>query len=221
MDPSDLHGVADRDPGKQVLAVVAILASVVTALLSGLQIHLDNQEQRANLLAARHIGRLHATINGSGSLATFATQSKLTSSDLSIRGLARRYVAVGAGAAGDIELAQGRADEAASVRADQLAASMARPPTAASGVDAATRAALTATPADWKALVAEQNRLVERAERAGGRADLAVVGLILAAVASALFGLAGALDAARPNLVGVGGLFLAVGACVGTLALIR
>jgi hypothetical protein len=220
MDP-DVTDVADADPGKRVLAAVAILASVVIALLSGLQIHLDNQEQRANLLAARHIGRLHATISGSSSLTSFATQTKLTSTDLSIRGLARRYVAVGSGAAGDVARVQGRADEAASVQTDRLAASMARPPTAASGVDAATRAALTATPADWAALVAEENRLVDRAERAGARADLAVVGLILAAVASALLSLAGSLEAARPNLGGVGGIFLAVGVCVGALALIR
>ena len=70
--------------------------------------------------------------------------------------------------AGDVELVHGRADEVAGDQTDRLAAAMARPPTAASGVDAATRAALTATPADWAALVAEENRLVDRAERAGG-----------------------------------------------------
>ena len=62
MDPSQ---PIESDPRKQAQAAVAILASVVTALLSGLQMHPDNQEQWANLLAARHIGRLHATISGS------------------------------------------------------------------------------------------------------------------------------------------------------------
>lgn len=218
MDPSDLLGAGERD--KRVLAAVAILATVLTALLSGLQVHLANQEQRAHLLAARHTVRLYATVSSSGSLATFATQSRLAAIDLEISGLARRFVAVGAGTAGEVELAQGRADEAASVRAKQLAESMGRPPTASSGVDAATRAALTATPADWSALVAEQNQLVDRAERAGGRANLVVIALILTAVASALFGLAGSLDADRSNLVGVGGFLLVIGACVGASALI-
>lgn len=221
MDPSDVLGIADRDRSKRILAAAAIVAGMVTALLSGLQVHLANQEQRANLLSARHIGKLSATIASSGALATFAAQSRLTAIDLEIRGLARQSVAVGrGGTTGAVEQLQGQADEVAGARIARLAETMGRPPAASSGVDAATRAALTATPQDWAALVAEQNRLVDRADRAGGRANLAVVGLTLVAVASALFGLAGALHRVPQGLVGAGAAFLVGGVGAGVLAVV-
>jgi hypothetical protein len=220
MDSSPTLDVGEREPGRRALAAAAILAAVVAALLSGLQIHLANQEQRANLLAVRHSVKLYATVSSSGSLASFATQSQLTAIDLEIRGLARRFVAVGAGPAGEIELAQGRADEAASARVLQLAQVMGRPPTGASGLDPATRTALTATPTDWERLVATQNRLVDQGEQTGRRANRVVVALTFTAIASALLGLAGALETARRALVGVGGLLLVVAAGYGGSALI-
>jgi hypothetical protein len=220
MDPSDALGIGERERSKRLLAAVAVMGAVVAALLAGLQVHLANQEQRAQLLAGRHAVKLYATVSSSSALATFATQSKLTAIDLEIRGLARRFVAIGTGTAGEVELAQGRADEAASLRVMELAQAMGRPPGASSRVDAATRTALTATPEDWSALVTEQNRLVDQANRTGSRANRVVVALTLTAVASAFLGLAGALDTARPAMVAAGGLLLLVGACYGGSALI-
>jgi hypothetical protein len=220
MDPSDALAVGRGDRGQRVLAALVLLAAVVTALLSGLQIYLGNQEQRAHALAARHAVKLYATVSGSGSLTSFATQSRLAAIDLEIRSLARQFVAVGGGAAGDVELLQARADAATGERATQLAEAMGRPPDAASGVDLATRALLTATPADWEALVSVQNRLVDRAERSGRRADRVVFALTLTAAAAALFGVAGSLATAQRQLVRAGLLLLLVGAGYGASALL-
>lgn len=220
MDPSNALGIGEGERSKRVLAAIAVMGAVVVTLLSGLQVHLANQEQRAHLLAGRHAVKLYATVSTSSALATFATQSKLTAIDLEIRGLARRFVAIGTGTAGEVELAQGRADEAASIRVGELAQATGRPPGSSSPIDEATRTALTATPADWGALVAEQNRLVDQAERTGRRANRVVVALTLTAIASALLGLAGALDTARPAVVGTGGLLLLIGACYGGSALV-
>jgi hypothetical protein len=217
VNPADTLGVVDPGRGKRVLAVVAIAAAAVTVLLTGLQIHLANQGQRANLLAARHVVKLYATVSMSGSLATFTTQSNIAAIDMEIRGLARQFVAVGGGTVGDVELTLGRADRTAAAQAQALVREMGRPP-AGPGIDAATRTALTATPSDWEALVAEQNRLVDQAARAGRRADRVLLGLTLTAVASALFGLAGALATLRPVFIVVGGLLLLIGTGYGGLA---
>lgn len=52
MDPSPTLDVGERDPGRRTLAAAAILAAVVAALLSGLQIHLVLQPHFSPSLTA-------------------------------------------------------------------------------------------------------------------------------------------------------------------------
>jgi hypothetical protein len=219
MDPSGALAVGQGGRGQRVLPALALLAAVATTLLSGLQIHLGNREQQAHALAARHAVKLYATVSGSGLRTSFAAYGKIAAIDLEIRSLARQFVAIDGGMAGDIELVQAQADKLASVRATQLAESLGRPPSGSSGLDAATRRVLAVTPADSEALVAVQNRLVGQAERTGRRADRVVVALTLTAAAAALFGVAGSLGTAERALTRVGLLLLLVGVCDGASAL--
>jgi hypothetical protein len=208
-------------PSGRPLTVLALIAGILTALLTGLQLHLGNQEQRVLLDAASRAVELSASIGGSGPPSTFATQSRLAAIDMAIRADARRLAALDAGAAGPILQTQAQADQQAAEATATIGAAMAAPP-GATVLDARTRATITAQKADWEAEVALSNQLVGRANRFGDRATVASYALFLAALASILFGLAGELDLGNFDWLRPypGGLALCLSVALGVVALL-
>jgi hypothetical protein len=223
MEPGDAFDLQGARGLRRRIAITAILAAVIAALLGGLQTYFANAEQRAITLAGRRAVQIFTQISGSSPFVTFAAQSAWAAAEPEIRALAREYVALDASAAaGGIERDQARADHAAAVQAEALAAAMTAPPTTADAVDQATRQTLLATEDDWKALLAEQNRLVDAAGKAGDKANLVVVALSLTAIAAALVSLSGALRTRRHRaaLLDLGSAFLLVAVLCGTATLL-
>jgi hypothetical protein len=223
MEPGDAFDLQGARGLRRRIAITAILAAVVAALLGGLQTYFANAEQRAITLAGRRAVQISTQISGSSPFVTFAAQSAWAAAEPEIRALAREYVALDSSAAvSSIERDQARADHAAGVRAQELAAAMTQPPAVAGAVDAATRQTLLATEDDWKVLLVEQNRLVDAAGKAGDKANVIVVALSLTAIASALVSLSGALRARRHRaaLLQLGSAFLLVAVLCGATTLL-
>ena len=203
------------------LAALVGIAAITAALLATLEMASGKQEERAFTSASRLAVRISTRVAVTG-LRTSLEGSALTqAATLGLEGAQRQLAALKTG--DEVAAALGRADEAASQRLLELVTRLAEDPSAQSGVDPATREALTATEPELRRLVAGQNSQVDLAERYGGRENAAIFGLSLVAVAAVLLGLAGLVGEGRQGMrtLAVAGATLAVAIGWGAAALLR
>ncbi len=115
----------------------------------------------------------------------------------------------------ELELPRIKAENAAGQRLTEVVKELARPPDEASGVDEATRTAMTSTAAEQTELVRRENDAVDRVDRYARRGEGAILGLSLAASAASLLGLAGIVGIRRAGRILLG---VAVLAWLGSIA---
>lgn len=184
---------------KQAISVVVGCVAVVAALLA----ILEADSHRRNAVASARASRLAVDIfvdtAASGPYNSFSIDTQLDALGLALQSTARQLAAFEHPDVRAIEVARAKAEAAAATRVRALAKAMAKPPSAADGVDPVTLEAVAASPASERELVETQNDAVDRAERYARRETRAILGLSLSATAAALLGLAGLMGAARPG----------------------
>jgi hypothetical protein len=181
------------EPTRRQATTVALIAWILLTVLSGPQIYFADQEQRAQSLAARDAALITTSIAASSLRQTFMIETSRSIVLANIGSLARELgeLDVSAATARSQQLIAD-AERAAVPRMSAIAGSMTRPPSAADGVDLATRSVIASTPADWTALQTEQSRQATLADHAGSRADRIVIALLLAGLATSLSAVAAA-----------------------------
>ncbi|HYU57300.1 MAG TPA: hypothetical protein VEO00_04530 [Actinomycetota bacterium] len=173
------------------LAVLVGLAAVVASLLATLQTHSSKREELSLEIANRLSVAIFERIAGSAPVQSFSLASSQDALTVGLNGTARLIAAFDHPDVAETAVAIGNASNAASDRLVRLATTMGTPPGEESGVDAHTREVAAATDDQLNALVAEQNRAVDVANRFGERGNRAVFGLSLLALGAVLLGLAG------------------------------
>ena len=180
-------------PGPSRLGVsVALAAWLAVALLPALALRFDNQEQRANALAARRAVDVSTMLAASGIAFSFRAHSQQRLLALDSHALARQIVALNSPDANEgTRLADlGRAEAQTARRGQLVVAGMSRAPSARDGIDAATLQAVNASHEASDAVRIEQNEQADVAERAGRRANRMNLALLLSALTLSLAALA-------------------------------
>jgi hypothetical protein len=180
-------------PGASRLGVsVALAAWLAVALLPVLALRFDNQEQRANALAARRAVDVSTMIAASGIAFSFRVHSQQRVLALDTHAVGRQIVALDSPDANDgARLADlGRAEAQTAQRGRLVVAGMSRAPSARDGIDAATLQAVNASHEASDAVRVEQNEQADVAERAGRRANRMNLALLLSALTLSLAALA-------------------------------
>ena len=180
-------------PGPSRLGVsVALAAWLAVALLPVLALRFDNEEQRANALAARRAVDVSTMIAASGIAFSFRVHSQQRVLGLDTHALGRQIVALDSSDANDgARLADlGRAEAQTAQRGRLVVAEMSRAPSARDGTDAATLQAVNASHAATDAVRVDQNKQADVAERAGRRANQMNLALLLSALTLSLGALA-------------------------------
>jgi hypothetical protein len=171
---------------------VALVAWLAVALLPVLALRFDDQEQRADALAARRAVDVSTMLAASGIAFSFRTHSLQRVIALDSHAIGRQIVALNSPDSDDgARLADlGRAEARTAQRARLVVAEMSRAPTARDGVDGATLEAVNASHAASDAVRVEQNEQADVAERAGRRANRMNLALLLSALTLSLAALA-------------------------------
>jgi hypothetical protein len=178
---------------------VALAAWLAVTLLPVLALRFDNQEQRANALAARRAVDALTMSAASGIVFGFRVQSMQRVLALDSHAIGRQIVALDSADYQDgARLADlGRAEERTARRASRVVAEMTRAPSLRDGVDAATVRAVNAKPTATDAVRVEQNEQDDVAERAGRGANRIKVALLLGVLTLSLSALAATRRAGR------------------------
>ncbi|MFC7529243.1 hypothetical protein [Actinoplanes sp. GCM10030250] len=166
----------------------------MTALPAGILVA-GNQEQRAHAMATQGAAKVSTAITASSLLQTFRADGERTLVTAELRATARELSALDTPGTGEAarQTTLARADQSALPRLRPTVETMTNAPATASGVDARTVQAVTATPAQWEALRLAQNQAVDRAETTGQRGDILQAAVLFASLGStlALLSLAG------------------------------
>jgi hypothetical protein len=188
---------------RRTWVAVAFAAWLLVTLLPALQIHLTNQEQRAEALSARKASQVSTMLAAGGQLSTFRAGTMQRILALETHSLGRSIAAADARTTSRRSglLADARAEKVVAARARAIGAAMSAAPTAEDGVAPATLEVVNAPLAAARAMVGEQNAEVDRAEAAGTRAGRVTLALLLGALAGALCLLAGAAWAHKPSAI--------------------
>lgn len=199
------------------LAVLVGAAAVVAAALGVVEHTLSAREERASAQATQLAADVTGKIAASGIL--FRFQLDLTREVL---GLNTEVEAGKLIAQTPLEQAQLDAARVAVGRMAVAARQIVHDPTAASGLDATTLAALTTPPAEQTAESLRQAAAADRAHRYGQRSGRAVLGLSFVAIAATLLGLGGVLGAGRAGTISLvgGAAALALALAAGFVALL-
>jgi hypothetical protein len=184
---------------------LAFVAWLVVVLLPALQIYLGNEAERAQAVAASKAAEVSSTLQASGLVSSFeatARQRILWMEGHAIARLTASLEAPSASVADQLE-SEYRTENAINRRANAIVAAMTRPPSVEDGVDAATAAAVNATPSDADRLRVVQNAQVEAANEAGNRSDRVTVAVLLGALAVSLCAVAVASRTRRVTVLDV------------------
>ena len=179
-------------PHHRVVTAIALLAWVIVAIAPIAQLRLSLASQRSGAEASAAAVRITGDIQTSGTRENFRLTSIQTYTSHAVSSLSRQLAAL------DIsdpdataqQSALGEAEERAATRLSEVARAMTRLPVAADGVDARTAQALSTTPPDWRNSTSHQANLVDRAQRVGTAATMAMLAALLAALAATMAALA-------------------------------
>ncbi|MFI9234846.1 hypothetical protein [Streptomyces sp. NPDC053079] len=170
--PELLPQPATAPPGddRRVARFRLFLAALLLALPFG-QMVAACDEQRGQAEAARRAAGISTAVEVSGQRTAFLTASLQTALAADLQASARLSAALKAGGSQDAahEQAVAVAETKAAGLMARTAHYMGRPAEPADRVDGATSAALRTEPRQWRTMLAEQHRQVDRAEAAGMR----------------------------------------------------
>jgi hypothetical protein len=198
-----------------VSAMIGAIA-VMAAVLAIMQITTSQAASRADQQAARLAADLSARISISGQAAGSAFLAQQTALMLGLEATGRAIAALDN--QNDTALAVGQAaDEAYQQLKAELDATIAT--SGGSPVDAYLAAMVSATEAQLKAELAEQNRQADLANDQNDRSQWASLGLSFLALAGVLTGLSAVLKEGRAGWATFGMAGLMVAAAVGAVAL--
>lgn len=203
MDIETAHAKEAPTPLRRAMAVLVGTAALFASLLGLMQLDAGKRQERALLLAGRLSVEAFQKIAAGGIHSSFELVNSQRAIALSIQGTARQIAAFDHPDLQSVQTAMGQADVDAGTRMVDVAAAMARVEAGASGLDPATESSVLAEPDEILALVQEQNRQVDLADRFSLRGDRAVVGLSMVAIAAVLLGLAGVVGESRSGTISV------------------
>jgi hypothetical protein len=177
---------------ERALPVLVGFVAVVAALLATLQMEAAKLEERSLLLSSRLSVLLVERINAGYAIPGFQLDATRQTLLMGFAATARRVEAFGLEPdAAAFANAVAGAEEQALTALGPVIASLSEEPRETSGLDPRTRAAIAAVGNDLGALVADQNRQVDLADRYGEQGARTILGLWLLALAGVLAGLAG------------------------------
>lgn len=194
----DLESATQTHAGTWFDRLVALLIGLVALLAAtqaAVQVDVSGQEARALMTAARLISQIDARNASTSELLGLQLQSAQRAAHLGTIGGTRGMAAITAG--DEFATAVADAELAAAQRIIEIGLGLGRPPAESGPVDRYARELLAASMADIQALADEQAAQADRAEVAGNRGVMAVLGLSLAALSGVLAGLAGILGDSR------------------------
>jgi hypothetical protein len=199
--------------GKSRLEKTAILlvgvTAVVAALLGTLEVHSSKQEERALALGARLPVEASAKLAGGGIVSSFQLGSLSDATLLGVEATSRLVESFESFVTAELAQPLGLADELASGRLIDAVGRMVRAGRTQE-LDAFTHDVITSDPFQAGALVEEQNRQIDLADRYGKRGNRAVFALSLAAIAAVLLALSLVVGGGRAGGVVVGSAALAL-----------
>lgn len=179
----------------RLVALLIGLVALFAATQAAVQVTVSGQEARALMTAARLISQIDARNASTSELLRLQLQGAQRGAHLGTIGGTR---GIGAITSGDVlSTAIADAELAAAQRIIEISLRLGRPPDEGGPVDRYARELLAASMTDIQALADEQAAQADRAEVAGNRGVMAVLGLSLAALAGVLAGLAGILGDSR------------------------
>ncbi len=204
------------------LSVLVGVAAILAALLATAQVDAGKREEHALHLASRLSVRIFEGTAGGSPRFSFEINSLQHATTLAIVSTAAQIGVLNMPETADAIQARAEADVRAADRLIRIAQSMGAIPPASSGLDAATRELVGSEPGDLEAVVAEQNRQMDIADRYGERGNRTLAGLSLLALGAVLIGLAAVLGRSVPGHVvaAAATLALAAAAAWGVAALL-
>ena len=185
----------------QWLSVLVGVAAVLAALLATVQVDAGKQEEHALHMASRLSVRIFEGTAGGSPRFSFQINSLQHATTLAFVSLAAQVEVLKMPETRDAIQARAEADVRAADRLIAIAQSMGAVPPASSGVDAAALELVGSQPGDLNAVVAEQIRQMEIADRFGERGNRTLAGLSLLALGAVLIGLAAVLGRGLPGRV--------------------
>jgi len=200
--PTELETVpAERTSFHRLVGVLVGVVAVTAALLAILEADATRRGNLAQARSQRASVQLFGDIAASSVFHSFGYTTLQDATADAIAANARILATFAHPRAAAVEAPLARAEDVAAKRLAGLAAQLGAPPSRSSGVDAAARAAMTATIAHEQETVRRQGEEVDRGERYARRGERAILGLSLAASAAALLGLAGVVGIRRSGRI--------------------
>jgi hypothetical protein len=200
--PTELESVpAERTSFHRLIGVLVGIVAVTASLLGILEADATRHENLDQARSQRASVELFGDIAASSVFHSFGLTTLQDATADAITATARQLATLARPQTAAVEAPRAKAEGTAAQRLIALVKQLSAEPTAKSGVDPATRAAMTASVAQLQETVRAQGESVDRAERYARRGARAILGLSLAASAAALLGLAGVVGVRRAGRI--------------------